>query len=102
MPIDLKIVQSTASLARLNLAQGLEPEQAQADLEKLTHELATIVGYIDILGEADTQGVEPLYSPMLEAPGAREDVVINSNTTEEILEQAPDRIGSFFAVPKIL
>ena len=102
MPIDLKTVQRTAELARLDLTYGLDPAQALASVEKLAEELAGIVGYIDILSEADTGGVEPLYSPMLEVPGARADIPRDSGLTEEILGQAPDRIGDFFAVPKIL
>ena len=102
MPIDLKTVQRTAELARLDLAYGLEPCQAEAAVAKLADELAGIVRHIDILGEAGTQGVEPLYSPMLEVAGDRPDVPRNSGLTEDILGQAPDRIGDFFAVPKIL
>jgi aspartyl/glutamyl-tRNA(Asn/Gln) amidotransferase, C subunit len=102
MPIDLKTVQRTAELARLDLTHGLAPDQAQAAVAKLTDELAGIVHHIDILSEADTRDVEPLYSPMLEAPGDRADIPRNSGLTEDILGQAPDRIGDFFAVPKIL
>lgn len=102
MPIDLKTVQCTAELARLDLALGLDPDQARAAVDKLAEELAGIVDNIDILSEADTDGVEPLYSPMLEAPGYRADVPRDSGLSEDILAQAPDRIGDFFSVPKIL
>ena len=102
MPIDLKTVQRTAELARLNLAHGLSPEEAGPAMEKLAAELNTIVGYIDILGEAATDGVEPLYSPMLEAPGPRADIPAQTVDVEDILSQAPDRLGNLFAVPKII
>ena len=102
MPIDLKTVQRTAELARLDLTYGLDQDQARAALEKLSDEMAGIVGYIDILSEADTEGVEPLYSPMMEVPGCRADLPRDSGQSEDILGQAPDRIGEFFAVPKIL
>ena len=102
MPIDLKTVQRTAELSRLNLAYGLNEEQAREHLEKISRELVGIVGHIDILSEADTKNVEPLYSPMLEAPGPRPDQPRDSEEVEDILNQAPDRIGNYFAVPKIL
>lgn len=102
MPINLKTVQRTAELARLDLTHGLEPSQAEAAVAKLADELAGIVCYIDVLSEADTQGVELLYSPMLEVAGDRPDVPRDSGLTEDILGQAPDRIGDFFAVPKII
>ena len=102
MPIDLETVQRTAELARLDLTCGLSPDEAPAALAKLAEELSGIVGHIDILSEADTDGVEPLYSPMLDAPGPREDVPIDGARPEDILNLAPDRIGTLFAVPKIL
>jgi len=102
MPIDLKTVLHTAELARLDLTYGLSPAEAQAALDKLADEMAGIVGHIDILSELNTDGIEPLYSPMLEPIGPRADVVIESGATEDILSQAPDRIGNLFAVPKIL
>ncbi len=102
MPIDLETVLHTAELARLDLTRGLSPEEAPAALAKLAEEMAGIVGHIDILGEVDTTGVEPLYSPMLEPIGPRADRPANGEITEDILAQAPDRFGQFFAVPKIL
>lgn len=102
MPIDLKTLERTAELARIDLTHGLSESEAPAYLEKLTGELSTIVGYIDVLAEADTEGVEPLYSPMLEVAGYRDDVPERRSEPEDILSQAPDRIGNLFAVPKII
>jgi len=102
MPIDLKTVIHTAELARLDLSYGLDPEEAQAALDKLAEELAGIVGHIDILSELKTNGIEPLYSPMLEPLGPREDIAVESGAIDDIMSQAPDRIGNLFAVPKII
>lgn len=102
MPIDTETVMRTAALARINPVQGLTGEAAKAALDKLTGELANVVGYIDILAEAPTAGVEPLYSPVLNAPGPREDEPRPSGLAEAILGQAPARSGRFFSVPKIL
>lgn len=102
MPIDLETIAHIADLARLDPAHGLEEAEARAALEELTGDLAAVVGYIDVLAEAATEGVEPLYSLMLEAPGTRADQAAAINSSQEILGLAPDRIGNFFAVPKIL
>ena len=102
MPIDLKTVLHTAELARLDLACGLSEKEAPAALEKLADELAGIIGHIDILGEADTEGVAPLYSPMIDPPGPRPDEPRDSQHIEEILDQAPDRLGTLYVVPKII
>jgi aspartyl-tRNA(Asn)/glutamyl-tRNA(Gln) amidotransferase subunit C len=101
MIIDAKKTAHIASLAKLDPTHGLSEAAGQAALEKMSGELAAIISYIDVLAEADTQGVEPLYSLTDEAPGARADIPRTGNS-DDILEQAPDRIGNFFAVPKIL
>lgn len=102
MPIDLKTVLHTAELARLDMAYGLSEAEAPAALNKLAEELAGIVGHIDILSEADTEGVEPLYSPMIDPPGPRPDAPRDFEGIEDILDQAPDRLGNLFVVPKII
>lgn len=102
MSIDLKTVFHTSELSRLDLTYGLKPEEAQLALTKLADEMAKIVNFIGILAEVDTTGVEPFVSPMLEVPGYRDDVPIQSPVTQDFLEQAPDRVGDFFAVPKII
>jgi aspartyl-tRNA(Asn)/glutamyl-tRNA(Gln) amidotransferase subunit C len=102
MPIDFETTLRTAELARLNLKSGLSPEEAPAALAKLAEELADIIGYFDILNEIDTSGVEPLYSPLLEVAGSRPDEPESRANPEDILSQAPNRLGSFFVVPKIM
>jgi aspartyl-tRNA(Asn)/glutamyl-tRNA(Gln) amidotransferase subunit C len=103
MSIDLKTLRRVAELARLDVARGLPEAEALAAEEKLAAELSGLVGRVDILAEADTANVEPLYSLMSgEIPGDRPDVPRPSGLTEEFLAQAPDRIGDFFAVPKIM
>lgn len=101
MKIDAQKIAHIAGLVHLDLGHGLAEAEAQAALENMAREIAETFSYIDILAEADTAGVEPLYSLMLEAPGARADVPRTANS-EDILDQAPDRIANFFAVPKIL
>ena len=102
MPIDLKTVERTAELARLDPRYGLGQEEAEAALARLAGEMADIIGYMDILREAPTAGVEPLYSPLAEAPGPRPDEPGRGADPEELLAQAPERVGRFFSVPKII
>jgi aspartyl-tRNA(Asn)/glutamyl-tRNA(Gln) amidotransferase subunit C len=102
MPIDLKTVERTAELARLDVRGGLDPAEASATLGRLAEEMAGIISYMDILKEADTDGVEPLYSPLEEVSGPRPDEPGRGAEPEELLSQAPERVGRFFAVPKII
>jgi aspartyl-tRNA(Asn)/glutamyl-tRNA(Gln) amidotransferase subunit C len=96
MPLDHKTVERTVELARLQL----DPDPAAA--AQLVEEFAGIIKAIDILSEADTSGVEPLYSPLAEVAGPRPDEPGRGAEPEALLEQAPDRVGRFFAVPKII
>jgi aspartyl-tRNA(Asn)/glutamyl-tRNA(Gln) amidotransferase subunit C len=96
MPLNREVLERTAALARLKI----DPDPAAA--ASLAEELAGIVAAIDILSEADTSGVEPLYSPLAEVAGPRPDEPGRGADPEDLLNQAPDRVGCFFAVPKII
>jgi aspartyl-tRNA(Asn)/glutamyl-tRNA(Gln) amidotransferase subunit C len=105
--IDENTVRGISALSRLEIAPGLSEGEERAELLKLTEEFGKIVGYMDILSEADTEGVEPLYSPMIEPQPPREDVPREVKPGEEeasewILEDAPMTFGRFFAVHRIV
>lgn len=96
-------VVSVAKLARLNLTEGLSPEDAEKRLALFARQFDDIIALMDTLGEVDTNGVEPLYWP-LAAPVAppREDTAVRHNTREELLANAPEHDGAFFVVPRIV
>ncbi|MDR1676920.1 MAG: Asp-tRNA(Asn)/Glu-tRNA(Gln) amidotransferase subunit GatC [Deltaproteobacteria bacterium] len=98
MTIDETTARTVANLARLELAQEVGEERLQA----LVEEFSKIVGYMDILSEAQTEGVEPLYSPMIDPQLPRSDnPVLDSQKADDILSQAPERVGRYFSVPRI-
>ena len=95
--MDQNTVERTAALAHLRI----DPDPAVA--ARLAEEMAGLVKAIDILSEADVSGVEPLYSPLLEeVAGLRPDEPGRGAEPEALLDQAPDRVGRFFVVPKII
>ncbi|MDR2404780.1 MAG: Asp-tRNA(Asn)/Glu-tRNA(Gln) amidotransferase subunit GatC [Deltaproteobacteria bacterium] len=106
MSIDVKTAETIAQLARLDLTLGLSEGEAPAALSKITEEFSKIVGYMDILNELDTSGVEPLYSPMLNPEPPREDMPRSdserSAKSETILELSPLVSHRFFIVPKVV
>ncbi|MDR2422427.1 MAG: Asp-tRNA(Asn)/Glu-tRNA(Gln) amidotransferase subunit GatC [Deltaproteobacteria bacterium] len=87
-----------ARLARLDLKADL------AALGKMASDFERIVGYMDILAEIDTQGVEPMYSPMVEPLGPRPDEPLarDERKADDILAEAPERVGRFFSVPRVV
>lgn len=87
-------VEYVAALARLNLSEE--------DIETFTRQLDGILTYMGKLNELDTSEVEPTTHVIDISNAFREDVVEHSFPQEVILENAPDREGGFFKVPKII
>ena len=86
------------ALAQLSTIQ-LSDEEAEA----LKVDLGNIVTYIDMLGELDTQGVEPTYQVNDQQNVFREDAVAPSHVTrEDLLAIAPETLDNQVKVPKVL
>ena len=87
-------VRKVAKLARLDL-----PDDTIATY---TGQLERILDYVDQLQAVDTEGVLPTTRAVEVVNATREDTVINTDVRQELLDQAPQREGDFFRVPKIL
>jgi aspartyl-tRNA(Asn)/glutamyl-tRNA(Gln) amidotransferase subunit C len=94
MSLDTATVRRIAKLARIRVAD--------AEVATLQTELNAILGYVDQLNEVNVDGVEPLSGGAQMAMRLREDVVTDGGIAEQILANAPDRAGQFFAVPKVV
>ncbi len=92
--IDKAMVQRVAHLSRLELSEQ--------ELTLFSGQLGAIVGYIQKLDELDVAGVEPLAHCLPVHNVFREDTVKPSLTTEQALQNAPDRQDDYFKVPQIL
>lgn len=102
MSVSKERVLYTSRLARLNLTEGLDGAAADAKLEEFARRMDEIVGYMDILQEADTTGIEPMFSPMSLTAPPRADVVVQEYSREEIMAGAPEQTDGFFVVPRVL
>jgi aspartyl-tRNA(Asn)/glutamyl-tRNA(Gln) amidotransferase subunit C len=94
MSISRQDIEKVALLARLQLTDD--------ELSKMKAELAQIVGYVDQLGEVDTDGIEPMAHAIEIANVFREDVVSESLPREEALANAPHRDERGYLVPAVL
>jgi aspartyl-tRNA(Asn)/glutamyl-tRNA(Gln) amidotransferase subunit C len=83
-----------AALARIRLGD--------AELEPLASDLSRILGWVEQLGEIDTEGVPPMTSVAAMRLKMREDVVTDGDCRDAILGNAPHRAKGFFAVPKVV
>lgn len=94
MEITVAVVEHVARLARLELG---------ADEEKLfAGQMASILGYIDKLKELDTEGIIPTSHAVPMENAFREDVACPAIGVELALANAPDRVESFYRVPKVI
>lgn len=93
--ISKETVQNIAHLARL--------EFSDEELEKFTTQLNSILGFMEKLGELDTDKIEAT-SHAVETPSPmRDDVVHSSDVIKLILDKdAPDHEDNFFRVPKVI
>ncbi|MHB9144796.1 MAG: Asp-tRNA(Asn)/Glu-tRNA(Gln) amidotransferase subunit GatC [Symbiobacteriia bacterium] len=93
MRIQRKDVDHVADLSRLHLTE--------AEREKMTRELNSILGHVDKLGELDTSGIEPTFHVLKSLKNVtREDRVIPGIDREAALQNAPAPQNGSFAVPK--
>ena len=106
MSVSKERVLATAALCRLDLSVSsahADQESPDERVARIASQLDSVVRYMDILDQADTSQVEPLYSPLQHhiAP-PRPDVAEKLLTAEEILANAPKRQRTFFAVPPVI
>jgi aspartyl-tRNA(Asn)/glutamyl-tRNA(Gln) amidotransferase subunit C len=94
MSVDAATVRKIASLARIAVTDG--------DVEAMVPELNNILGWIEQLGEVDTDGVAPLAAVIPNHQRLREDVVTDGNIRDKVLANAPQAEHGFFAVPKVI
>ena len=87
-------VRKVAKLARLNLPND--------KIATYTGQLESILGYVSQLEQVDTTGVPETTRAVEVTNVTRQDGVDPTPVREEILNQAPQREGDFFRVPKIL
>jgi aspartyl-tRNA(Asn)/glutamyl-tRNA(Gln) amidotransferase subunit C len=94
MALDPTTIRRIATLSRIRV----EDDQ----LAPLAQELNGILGWIEQLNEVYVDGVEPLTGGAQMAMKMRDDAVTDGGYAEDILANAPDRNGAFFAVPKVV
>ena len=94
MSLSREEVKKVAGLARLRMTD----EQ----LDKIAPELNNILGFIEQLGEVNTDNIEPLANVARATLPLREDVINDGNCPDKILANAPESEENYFAVPKVV
>jgi aspartyl-tRNA(Asn)/glutamyl-tRNA(Gln) amidotransferase subunit C len=94
MSVNADQVRHVARLARIAMSDS--------EIEKMVPEFNNILGWVEQLAEADTEGVEPLTAVIANALRLRDDVVDDGDCRDAVLKNAPDAQHGFFAVPKVI
>jgi len=94
MSIDAKTVRHVAHLARLTLDEK--------GAEAMTKELNAVLAWGEQLDAVNTDGVEPMISPVHQPLPMREDKVTDGHKQADILLNAPVTEEGFFLVPKVV
>ena len=94
MSVTNEQVRHIAKLARIGMTD--------AEINALVPELNNILGWVEQLGEVNTDGVEPLTAVIDLKLRLRDDVVNDGNIRDAVLANAPAAQHGFFAVPKVI
>lgn len=94
MAISREEVEKVSLLGRLLLSEE--------ELDKMTTQLGQILGYMDLLGEVDTEQVEPMAHALDVSDVFRDDEIRPSLQREQALANAPKRDGECYLVPAVL
>ena len=92
--VDDATIEYVGILAKLELSRE-EREAAKRDMSRM-------LDYVDKLNELDTEGVEPMSHLFLVHNVFREDEVINADSREQILANAPEQKDGAFKVPRTI
>ena len=74
----------------------------ESKLQSLSSDLGSIVEFIDRLKSIDTENVDPTSNSLDQSLVMRDDIVSDVNSSNEILENAPQKELDFFSVPKVI
>jgi aspartyl-tRNA(Asn)/glutamyl-tRNA(Gln) amidotransferase subunit C len=94
MSVSSEQVRHIAKLARIGMSD--------AEIDALVPELNNILGWVEQLGEVNTDGVEPLTAVIDQKLRLREDEITDGNIRDAVLANAPEAQHGFFAVPKVI
>ncbi len=94
MKITRELIDHLCALSKLSVDPA-EIESLQSDLEKM-------VSFVKQLQQVDTAGVSPLLHMSNHTQELRDDLVAGMVTSETALSHAPEKINSFFTVPKVI
>ena len=94
MKINKDTINKIARLSRIKLEDK--------EFEGYIKDLNSILDWVEQLNEVNTENVEPLSNISSSVLPKRDDISHDTNSSVEILKNAPDKLEGFFVVPKVV
>ena len=94
MKIDKNTTLKIAKLSRIKIEDD--------EIDELSTQLSSIVNWVEQLNEVNTDNVEPLSNVSMTKLPLRKDIEDTEDNSKEVLSNAPDKLGNYFAVPKVV
>ncbi len=92
--IDADLVRHIGKLSRIALSDE--------EVSRLTRQLGDVLGHFGKLRELDTENISPMAHAVELSNVLADDVPGESLSPEKALDNAPQRDGDFFKVPKVI
>ena len=94
MKLDTNTINKIAKLARIKLSDD--------EAKDLLKDMNSILDWVEQLNEVNTDSIEPLAKISSSILPQRKEESKDINTSDEILQNSPDKLEGYFAVPKVV
>ena len=94
MKIDKNTTLKIAKLSRIKIEDS--------EVDELSAQLSSIVNWVELLNEVNTENVEPLSNVSMVKLPLRKDIKNTEDNSNKVLSNAPDKLENYFAVPKVV
>ena len=94
MKINKKTILKIAKLSKIKLKEN--------EIEEFTNNLSSIIDWVEQLNETDTDNIEPLNNVSSSKLPLREDKTVSNNSSNQVLNNAPEKVEEYFIVPKVV
>ena len=94
MKIDKNTTLKIAKLSRIRLENH--------EIAKLSSQLSSILNWVELLKEVNTDNIEPLSNVTIAELPLRKDEVSKEDKSDDILSNAPEKLENYFVVPKVV
>ena len=94
MKLDTNTINKIAKLARIKLSDD--------EAKDLLKDMNSILDWVEQLNDVNTDSIDPLANISSSTLPQRKDESKDVNSSDEILQNSPDKLEGYFAVPKVV